>query len=410
MSTELDLIIKNSRVIDGTGAPAFQSDLGVKNGKIETIGTGLEESRVQEVIDGRGRVLCPGFIDTHSHDDFLVLIRPTADEKVLQGVTTVVTGNCGSSAGPIVGDSRLYIRELMAFIGGGMVGDDFLDIRTLADYLDKVEDAGPGLNVVPLAGHMAVRYAVLGGENRAPDSGEMARMKVLVEETMEQGAFGLSTGLIYAPGTYASTEELIELSRVVARHGGLYATHLRNEGARLVEALKEALTIGREAGIRVHISHHKASGRNNWGKSEQTLELMARARESGLRVACDQYPYTAASTALISLLPPSYLAKNREEIGRLFMDPAGRKAMARDMESDDRTWENIVQANGFENIIRGGDSAEPIKRFWRNRGPDIWAHDIFFQEKQEVLYVQVKKLLCTALGGHCLRRGIVPRA
>ncbi|MFH2129649.1 MAG: D-aminoacylase [bacterium] len=358
MSDQFDILIQNSKIIDGTGSPGFISDLGIKDGRIRAVDRSLPTESAKRIIDGTGLVTAPGFIDTHTHDDFLVLIRPQAEEKVRQGVTSVVVGNCGVSGAPLGDNKDQYIKGMMGNFGGNHLDRSFWDVSTMSDYLQQVRNTGPGPNVAPLLGHSNLRFAVMGMENRPPTAAEMDKMKRMATEAMEAGAFGISTGLIYAPSIYAEMEELVELSAVAARHGGLYTTHMRSEGRAVIEAMEEALTIGRRADMPVHISHHKLTGRNNWGRSVETLALMDRARAGGLAVSCDQYPYEAGSTVLAALLPPAMLSDN--SIFEKLQDPGFRATVTKELSRESSTtWENLALGTGFENIVISASSSHP---------------------------------------------------
>lgn len=293
----LDLVIRGGTVVDGTGAAALAADVGIVGGRI--VAVGALRQRAQRVLDARGLVVAPGFIDVHSHDDMALIRGPRLDFKVMQGVTTVVIGSCGSGVAPVTPDYRQHYELFLSSVLGPAA--DF-SWSTTAEFYAALEKAGPSLNVAPLAPHGVLRFAAMGMESRPPSAEQMERMKELLEEALTAGAIGLSTGLIYPPGMFAATEELIELCRVVARHGGIYASHIRNEGSRLLEAVEEAIRIGREAGVPVQISHHKAHGRANWGKVVDSLALIDRARAEGQDVTVDVYPYTAGSTLLAVIL------------------------------------------------------------------------------------------------------------
>ena len=301
----LDLIIRGGTVVDGSGGPALAADVAIAGGRI--VALGRLGAQAQRVIDARGLVVAPGFIDVHSHDDMALIRGPRLDFKVMQGVTTVVIGSCGSGVAPVTPDYRQHYEVFLSSVLGPAA--DF-SWSTTAEFYAALEKAGPSLNVAPLAPHGVLRFAAMGMESRPPSTEQMDRMKELLEEALAAGAIGLSTGLIYPPGMFAATEELIELCRVVARHGGIYASHIRDEGSRLLEAVEEAIRIGREAGVPVQISHHKASGRANWGKVVDSLALIDRARAEGLDVTVDVYPYTAGSTLLAI-----FLAAGEEEGG-----------------------------------------------------------------------------------------------
>lgn len=278
-----DLIIKNGKIIDGTGNSWFYGDIAVKDGKIRAIGN-LAGWRTAKIIDATGLIVAPGFIDVHTHIEDDEARNPFATNFIYDGVTTVITGNCGASN---------------------------VDIKRYFRFLDSLRLS---VNVGTLVGHNDIRKEVMGRANRKPSDSEMRRMEALVEQAMKEGALGLSTGLIYIPGTYSKTDEIIRLARIASKYNGVYATHMRDEADSVVQAIEEAITIGREAKLPVEISHFKISGQHNWGKSNITLPMIARAREEGLDVTIDQYPYTASSTGLSTLLPEELLADGQDSI------------------------------------------------------------------------------------------------
>jgi N-acyl-D-aspartate/D-glutamate deacylase len=277
-AVEADVVVRGVTIYDGTGGPAVVGDLALRGDRIVGVGQFRLAGKPQ-VLQGAGLVAAPGFIDLHTHSDQSLREPPTRANLcyLLQGVTTVVTGNCGS--GPV----------------------------DVAGYYKALEAGGVGSNVLHLLPHGDVRRAVMRNVNRPPTPEELRRMEGLLDEGMRAGAWGMSTGLIYTPSGYARTDELTALAKVVARHGGLYASHIRDEGAGLLQALSEALTIGHDAGLPVHVSHLKASGRKAWGKAADAVALIEKARHSGQAVTADQYPYTASSTSLAAtLIPPAF--------------------------------------------------------------------------------------------------------
>jgi N-acyl-D-amino-acid deacylase len=302
------VIIRGAMLYDGSGQPGRKGDLVLGGGRIVAVGQGKVEGEAR-VLDGRGLVVAPGFIDLHTHSDDPLTEPATRGNLnyLRQGVTTVVTGNCGF--GP----------------------------SDVAAYFKKLEKGGVGSNVIHLVPHNAVRRGVMGNANRPPSPAELKKMRAIVEHGMKDGAWGLSTGLIYNPGTYAKTDELIALAKVAARHGGLYASHIRNESTGVLAATEEALTIGREAGLPVHISHMKASGRKVWGKAADQVALVLKARKQGQVVTADQYPYIASSTSLSAMVVPARFREgtHKDFLARLDDPDTGpriRKAIATDLE------------------------------------------------------------------------------
>jgi N-acyl-D-amino-acid deacylase len=304
----LDLLIRGATVYDGSGAEGVRADVGVRDNRIAHLGT--RELAASAEIDASGLAVAPGFIDVHTHDDFAVLLHPDMEFKTRQGVTTNVVGNCGFGAAP----QGVAVLMAQAFHPGATLPD----YEGYAGYLERLESDPAASNTAALVGHGTVRGAVLGGDRRAPTAAELDRMRGLVREGIDAGAVGFSTGLIYEPGRYAEREEIIELAREAAGGRGLYATHMRDEGERLLEAVEEAIAIGEAAGVPVQISHHKASGRESWGKVRESLRLIEEARERGLDVTADQYPYTSGSTVLAAVVQAVALAQG--EPGAEFFD------------------------------------------------------------------------------------------
>ena len=309
-----DLVIRNVQILDGTGASARPGDVTVQGGRIVRVGEAAGEARRE--MDARGKTLAPGFVDTHAHDDGALLRYPGMAFKLAQGVTTVVVGNCGFSVAPAT-------REAGGLVKGNSilnVGDTPVTWTDLAGYAAVVNGRGVSLHSIALIGHNTLRSAAMGNEQRPPTAAELARMRGWVEEGMAQGACGLSTGLIYEPGRWCETAELVELCRPVAAYQGVYATHMRNEGERLLESVEETLTIGREAGCAVHISHHKATGRANWGRVSDSLVRVDEAAKRQ-QVTLDMYPYTAGSTRLEALFRLGRMSREYAESVRLATVP-----------------------------------------------------------------------------------------
>jgi len=312
-------------ILDGTGGPPWSADLGIAGDTIRAIGT-ISPEQGATIIDAAGKMVSPGFIDIHSHSDRSILRYPTAPSRVHDGITTEVTGNCGSSVAPIWGPARkLVAEELSADY------ETELTWEGVAGYFETMETLGISLNQALLVGQGSLRHAAIGLEDRQPSEEERKLMVRKLIEALDDGAFGLSTGLEYVPGTFTPTDELVLLAGLVARRDGLYASHIRDEEGGLLGAVDEAIEIGRESGARVEISHLKAAGMRNWSKQRAALDLIASARAAGVQVLADAYPYTAYSTGLLDLLPEWAQEGGWEAtVGRLG-DPAERARIRDEM-------------------------------------------------------------------------------
>jgi len=331
-----DLKIVNGRILDGTGGPERFADIGIAGDRIGDIGD-LSAAEARDTVDASGKMVCPGFIDVHSHSDAYLLIEPSAPSKIFQGITTEVVGNCGASAGPRLGVCRMPSDWQTQTYPGTW--------STVADYRTLLESVGPAPNVVLLVGHNTLRASVMGYEDRHATPDEIAGMRRLLDRSLDEGGAGLSTGLVYAPGMFAPAAEIEELARVVAAHGGIYTSHMRSEGRRLLEAIDETLAVGRAAGCRVQVSHLKTSGRANWGLIDGALDRIRRARDEGLEVAADRYPYTASCTDLDVILPDWAAAGSRAEILARLRDPALRARIRDEMlasRGDGDYWDRLT--------------------------------------------------------------------
>ncbi|MSV32632.1 MAG: D-aminoacylase [Bryobacterales bacterium] len=302
-AADFDILIRNARVVDGSGNPWFKADVGIRAGRIAKIGT-LPSATADRAIDAAGRVLAPGFIDVHTHIERAIFIEPRSDGFLLDGVTSVVSGNCGTSA---------------------------VDLK---DFFARLEKTGIGMNIAALIGHNSVRNAAMGSANRAPTTAELAAMRALVAQGMRDGAVGFATGLWYVPGTYSQTSEVIELAKAAAPFGGVYATHMRDEGVDVENAIREAIQVGKASRLPVQISHFKIIDRRHWGKSEKTLQMVEEARRDGLDVVVDQYPYTAASASIDIFFPSEVLADGPSAIVERLTTGASRKRIAAQMASE----------------------------------------------------------------------------
>jgi N-acyl-D-amino-acid deacylase len=341
---ELDLLIRGGRVIDGSGRAAFRADVGIQNGRIVAVGE--IKTKARQEIDCADRVIAPGFIDVHTHSEN-ILTLPQAENFLRMGVTTIVTGNCGGS--------KLRVGE----------------------FFQSLETNKVALNVATLIGHNTVRSQVMGGSFRRPPTGdELEQMKQLVDDAMRDGAVGLSTGLIYLPGTFAQTDEIIALAKVAAAHRGIYVSHMRYENQKIFDALEELFRIAREARIPAEISHLKLSGPSAWGRAEEVLGAIERARKEGLEITHDQYAYTASSTGLSTLIPDEARAGGSKAFAERIADPefkqkliAQMKERLRSRKNDDYSYATIAsfrkdrRLNGKSvreaaRLIRGNDSLD----------------------------------------------------
>jgi len=345
-SQQFDLIIRNGRIIDGTGSPWYRGDVAVRGGRIAAVGS-LVGATAGKVIDAAGMVVAPGFIDMLGQSDLTILVNPHLPSKIFQGITTEITGEGGSVA-PL-NDS---------IIAAGRLGYEWLritpDWRTHAQYFARLERQKIGINVAHFVGATQVRRMVTGDDDRDPNPDELRRMRDLVAQAMRDGAVGLSTSLQYPPAPYAETEELIALAQEAARYGGVYATHMRSESDEILPAIDEAIRIGREARIPVEIWHLKVAGTRNWGRMGEVLAKIDSARRSGVDVAADTYAYTAWFNSLSAMVPPWAHDGGTARLLQRLRDPAARQRIRRDMETPG-SWENNAwkEISGPEAILIG---------------------------------------------------------
>jgi N-acyl-D-amino-acid deacylase len=339
----LDILIRGGTVIDGTGRPSRLADVAIVRDRIEAIDV-LPDARADRVIDAAGHVVAPGFIDMHSHADFVLPGLPTADSKVHQGFTLEVVGNCGASPAPVTPARRQDVFDSAGLAVPALTGD----WTTFRSYLDTLTRQRLSINVAPLVGHGTVRLLVMGSDDARPTADQLRAMATEVRRAIDGGAMGFSTGLIYAPGVYADTDELVALARAAGEGGGFYASHIRGESETLLTAIVEVIDVGRGASVPVEISHLKAAGRSNWPKMAQAIELIETARAQGLDVTADMYPHPAGSTALSALLPAWAHAGGRERfLGRLADSADGariRAALDGPGMARDAGWDGIVIA------------------------------------------------------------------
>jgi N-acyl-D-amino-acid deacylase len=339
-----DLIIRNGHIIDGSGSPWYTGDIGIVNGRIAEIGQ-LAEAQARRVIDAQGRVVAPGFIDMLGQSELSILVNPHLPSKIYQGITTEITGE-GGSAAPL--NKQMIDADRGGFLHYKVKPDWF----TFREYFARLEKQGMGINLASYVGATQVRRMVLGEVNRAPTAAELEQMKALVRAAMLQGAIGLSTALQYAPAPYAKTEELIALAAEAARFGGIYATHMRNEGDGIGAALDEAFRIGREAQIPVEIWHLKAAGKPNWNRMPEIVARIDAARASGVDVTADTYAYPAWFNSFSAFIPPWAHDGGEAKMAERLRDPAMRARIRQEMLTADSSWDNEWQEiNGPEDIL-----------------------------------------------------------
>jgi len=354
-----NILIEGGTVVDGTGSLGKPLDVAIDGAKIAQLCKRSEATGAMR-IDATGLIVCPGFIDIHSHSEFQLLANPLAESKIRQGITTELVGNCGSSPAPAIGVAR---KELEGY---AELAEVRLDWVTMDEYLLRLSNLKTSVNVATLVGASTLRQCVIGNSNIKAGEDELARMNQLLADAILQGGFGLSSGLIYVPGFFASTEELVSLASTSASLGGFYASHIRGEGRTLIKAVEEAIRIGREAHSRVEISHHKACGRPSWGTVGRTIAMIEEAREQGVDVSFDVYPYTASCTYLDTLLQPWAREGSKEEILDRIRDSQTRERIIHEFVTPTESMEDTVTDTGWENINVMGFSSDLYKRFDNN--------------------------------------------
>ena len=344
----MDVLIKNAKIIDGTGGQIYEGDLGIEKGKIVT---DVEGESAHMVIDAAGRYLCPGFIDAHSHGDLILGTESAHLFKTTQGVTTEVTGQCGLSIAP-ANPEYLDLVQGLLLLGTPSFPEDMKNWHTFERYLEYADKQPKTANVMMYVGHSSLRIAVMGFANRVATDEELETMKSILRNAMEHGAAGFSTGLIYTPSCYADVREVVELAKVIKPYNGIYASHMRNESYDVVASVKETIDIGRQAGVKVDISHHKTLGKVNWGLQKETLRLIHEAREEGIDVFYDQYPYTCNMTHLNACIPPWYFDQGFDVITENLKKPEFRAQLKKDMEDTETKYDNYyLNAGGWDGVL-----------------------------------------------------------
>ena len=351
-----DVIIKNGRILDGTGGPWYAADIGIRGDRIAAIGK-LGEAPTEKVIDAEGKIVSPGFIDMLGQSEFSLLIDNRSLSKLSQGITTEITGEGGS----VAPQNEKTLSQLAPFLEHYHL---IIDWTTLDGYFRRLGKDGTPINLGTYVGAAQVRESVIGDDNRAPTAAELEQMKALVAQAMKDGALGISTALIYPPGHYAKTDELIALAQVASQYGGIYASHMRSEGSSEMAALDEAIQIGREAHLPVEIFHLKVSGKSRWGTMPRVVAKIQAARDAGLDIRADQYPYVAGSTALVSSLPPWTADGGTDKLLERLRDPNLRERIKKEMAVEHTDWENLYyDCGGGTGVMISGVVNPSLKKY-----------------------------------------------
>jgi len=414
-----DVVIRDATIYDGTGGPSYKADLAVKDGKIAKIGEIDELGKVD--VEGKGLALAPGFIDTHTHSDYQAYADPGRMCKVMQGVTLEIGGQCGWSRGPSDLGINKAAHQYFSVVNNG--GKPITLFATYQENLDAIAALKPGAHQYTFVGHHMLRGSVVGMEDRPATPEELERMKELLDGAMKQGAPGFSTGLVYAPGIYSDTEEIIELAKVAAKYNGIYTTHMRDEGDLLVESVEEALRIARESGVRVNIAHLKVMYKKNLPKLDKVIEMIEQANAEGCDVFFDVYPYEACAATILSTLPPSYLTKDIDWLVEELSSPEGIAKLEKAIMEPTEVWENPLLNAGFDKDLIVNAKATPdavgkfISEYAEEKGmTDVEAYayiiaqnrgtvsDVRFTMFEESLAKLYKHPLCT-LGTDGLYKG-----
>lgn len=374
----LDILIRNGQVVDGSGSLRYPADVAVQGDRIVEVGR-LEGATAATTIDAAGCVVTPGFVDMHSHTDFSLPLLPTADSLVHQGITTAVIGQCGASPAPLLAETR---EEVLAAWESEDMPLPWEEWNTFGSYLDYLRRTGISLNVVPLVGQGTVRAAVMGFGAEPADGEQMARMQAEVVQAMDEGAIGVSTGLIYPPGSYASTEELVDFTHPSGERDGFYFSHIRGEAETLLDAVSEAISIGRQTDTSVQIAHFKSVREPNWHKTAAALELLDAARAEGLDISADLYPYLASNTSLSTFLPDWAHEGGKAAILERLAEPGTRQEMARDMRSGgfafETDWSQVIIGSAPKNRTYDGRTVDELAGE-TNKGAVEWVFDALLE-------------------------------
>ncbi len=370
-----DIIIKNGLIVTGDDSDTYQADIGIKDDKISKIGD-LSKEDARGIIDASSKIVCPGFIDMHAHDEIDVLREGVVKAKLSQGITTVVNGNCGFGFFPLNEKSKQLLLDYNSSLFD--LRDIQLNWDSLKGYTEELNKRGLSFNVANLVGHGALRIAVMGFSERKASKQEIHEMIVLLKQAISEGALGLSSGLLYPPSSYADRDEILSLCEVLADNNCLYTTHMRNESDKIVECIQENIDIAKETGVSVEISHINVSGEEYWGKSKEIVKVIEEARDAGININCDQYPYQAGSTFLTALLPQWTLNQGIDSlISRLKENTDSiKESIKNDILTGIDGWDNIIKSCGWDKIVINsvsteknqiilGKSIEEIARLWQ---------------------------------------------
>ena len=351
LTMDYDIIIKNGRIIDGAGNPWYSGEIGIKDGKIAKISPKIKYD-AKKVINAKGMIICPGFIDIHSHTDYILPVSRSQESTLCQGVTTTVVGMCGDGMAPIPEGKEEEFKKVVGRIDPALTQLEY-PYNSFKEYLEFNEKKRNSANLVFFIGYGNLRrIGGQGGEDRPATSEEMDTMKGYVREAMDAGAFGMSTGLIYAPQLFAPTSEIIELAKVVAEYNGLYFSHIRGEGEFVTESVKEVIEIVEKSSCTGgQIAHHKIAGEKYWGKSKDTIRLIAEANDRGISITCDQYPYNRGMSDLMSALPPWARKGDNDDILERIKNPEVQKRIKEDVEKGIEGWENWIRDEGMNNLF-----------------------------------------------------------
>jgi N-acyl-D-amino-acid deacylase len=361
LHAKFDIVIKGGRVVTGLGNPWFNADIGIKDGRIAEVGK-LTSNKSRETIPADDLIVCPGFIDMHSHSDLMLFANPKNEAKVMQGITTELLGQDGISVAPVKKNDVDQLRKYVS----GLLGEPSMDWNwsTVGEYLDELETHKIATNAAFLIPQGTLRMYIMGNADRDPTLEELQKMKRAIADSMTAGAFGLSTGLIYAPCAYTKTPEFVELCKVVAEHEGIFVSHIRDQGDRIIESIAEMIEVGTKSTVPIHISHLKVAGRRNWNKTSKVLELLDAARSKGVDITADQYPYTRGSTFLQVVIPSWAHEGGVDRLLERLRDPALRERIRKEIQNGLPGWENMVElAGGWEGITVSSVKSEANKKF-----------------------------------------------